>query len=96
MVYEMMHDLDLEIKHTGRDNIGGTVLNDRVVEYHEDAAEIRFRSLIHVADLETEPGHWSILLSLGELKELIADWSSHDYHSHDPICNTDASPILPR
>jgi hypothetical protein len=96
MVDETMHELGLEIKHTGRDNIGGTVVNDIVVEFDEEKPEIYFQSLIHLAHLEIAPGSESILLSWEAVRSLIAEWSSRDHHPHDPICNTDVSLVSNR
>jgi hypothetical protein len=93
MVYETMHELGLEIKHRGRDNIGGTVVNDIVVEFGEERPEIIFQSLIHLAHLEIAPGSESVLLPLEAVRSLIAEWSSQDHHTNDPICNTDVSLI---
>jgi hypothetical protein len=33
LVYEGMHELGLEIMHSGSDNIGGTIINDNDIEY---------------------------------------------------------------
>jgi hypothetical protein len=96
MVYQMMHELGLDIKHSGRDNIGGTVIKESAenLSFNEEAPEIFFQSLIHIARLEIdEPANPAILLPLGELKTTIANWASCDHHVHDSICNADASPV---
>jgi hypothetical protein len=94
LVYQVMHELGLEIKHSGRDNVGGTVIRDTARPcFNEKDAEIWFRSLIHAAGLETEPWARSPLKTLGDWRRLIADWASHDHHEHDPIYNTQSSSV---
>jgi hypothetical protein len=94
LVYQVMHELGLEIKHSGRDNIGGTVIGGTDgLCFNEQDAEICFRSLIHVARLESEPWTGPPLRSLNDLRALITRWASHDHHVHDPICNTQGSPV---
>jgi hypothetical protein len=89
----MMHDLNPEIKHSGRDNIGGTLMHDKVVEFTELRPEVDFRSLIHLAGLEIVSADQDlILMPLPEIKELLTEWASRDHHD-DPICNAAASPV---
>jgi hypothetical protein len=89
-----MHDLNLEINHSGRDNIGGTLIHDKVVEFTELRPEVYFRSLIHRAGLEIVPADQDlILIPLPEIKELLAEWASRDHHDDDPTCNAAASPV---
>jgi hypothetical protein len=92
LIFHVMHDLNLEIKHSGRDNIGGTLIHDKVVESTELRPEVYFRSLIHLAGLEIVPADQDlILMLLPEIKEVLAEWTSRNHHDDDPICNAAAS-----
>jgi hypothetical protein len=96
MVYQIMHELGLDIKHSGRDNIGGTVIKESAesLTLNEEPAELFLRSLIHIARLEIdEPEDPESLQPLADLQDAIAQWASHDHHAGDPICNADASPV---
>jgi hypothetical protein len=94
LVYAIMHELDLEIMHSGRDNINRTIINDNNIELTEGGTDVFFRSLIHLAHLEIDdPGEETMLLSLDGMKEVFVMWSTEDYHTYDPICNTDVSPV---
>jgi hypothetical protein len=92
MVHAMMHDLRLEIKHSWRENIGGTIVGDGHVCYEERVAETFFEFLIHIADLETSPGT-EILRSTREMRLRLSEWGIRDHHGFDPICRADASPV---
>jgi hypothetical protein len=44
LVYEVIHELDLEIKHSGRGNISGTIIDDNNIEFTDGGADVYFRS----------------------------------------------------
>jgi hypothetical protein len=44
LVYEVMHELGLEIKHSGRDNIGGTMIDDNNIEFTKARADVCLHS----------------------------------------------------
>jgi hypothetical protein len=94
LVDHAMHHLNLEIKHSSHDNIGGTLIHDKVVEFTELRPEVYFRSLIHLAGPEIVPAdQYLILMPLPEIKELLAEWAGWDHHDDDPICNAATSPV---
>jgi hypothetical protein len=91
LVYEAMHELDLEIKHSGRDNIGGTRIGDSACSFDPNPSEIWFQSLIHLTHLAIDPAPGLAILSLDEMGKLLREWSGQDHHASDPICKTDIS-----
>jgi hypothetical protein len=93
MVYEMMHDLGLEIKHSGRDNIGGTVIGPGPVEFDDQRAHLYHLALIRIAHLDFNHRPGLVVPSFDQMREIIAEWSRYDHHPTDPICNAVASPV---
>jgi hypothetical protein len=55
LVYQVMHELGLEVKHSYRDSIPAMVVTDVPVECTEEMREFHFQSLIHVAHLGVYP-----------------------------------------
>jgi hypothetical protein len=94
LIYHVMHDLNLEIQHSGGDKIGGTRIHDKVVEFTELRPEVDFRSLIHLVGLEIIPADQDlILMPLPETKEFLAEWPIRDHHDDDSICNAAGSQV---
>jgi hypothetical protein len=81
----IMHDLHLRIIHRGRDNIGGVVIGGGRPEFTEEMAELLFRSLVHLSDLELFPIEEAGLFTMDDLKCLLSEWLEHDHHGKDPI-----------
>jgi hypothetical protein len=52
LVAMTMHDLDLQIVHRGRDNVGGVVISGAPPQFEEATADMLFRSLIKLASLD--------------------------------------------
>jgi hypothetical protein len=89
-----MQELGLEMRHSGPDDIGGTIINNSIIKFSEGGADFHLRSLIHLAHLDIDdPEDGSMLRSLDEMKLVSVMWSAEDYHTYDPICNTNLSPV---
>jgi hypothetical protein len=80
----VIHDLNLSIRHRGRDNVGGTVIRGYGPTFVEVETERLFRSLIHVSSLAFDPAAGTDVLSMDELRCVLLEWSREDHHANDP------------
>jgi hypothetical protein len=81
----IMHDLDLRIVHRGRDNVGGVAIGGNPLAFTEEQPELLFQSLIRASHLELFPTNRTDLLTMGDLRNLLAEWLANDHHQKDPI-----------
>jgi hypothetical protein len=51
IVAEILHELDMDVDHAGRDNVGGVVISGDVPDWTEENAERLAKGLISLSDL---------------------------------------------
>jgi hypothetical protein len=93
VVYQVMQELGLEMKHNGRDNIGGTVLRGDEAALSEDIADVLTHSLIHLAHLDTDAMDESELMSADRIERIVEAWTRDNHHANDPVCKVPSSPV---
>jgi hypothetical protein len=81
---DVMHDLDLSMRHRGRDNVGGTLIGECRPRFAEGEPERFSRSLIRMSSLESSPAVETDVLPLDELRYILSGWSREDHHANDP------------
>jgi hypothetical protein len=83
LVARTIHELKIVVKHRGRDNVGGVVINGDLPLWDESVADRLYRSLVFQCNLEIvrqDPP----MLGKGDLLKIFGEWANRDHHDHDP------------
>jgi hypothetical protein len=85
LVAQTMHELNIAVKHRGRDNVGGVVITGAPPQWSEGIADCLYRSLIVNSGLEiVEVTRTGILPSCG-IRAILNEWLEYDHHDKDPV-----------
>jgi hypothetical protein len=80
LVARTLHDLNITVKHRGRDNIGGVVTTRDCPDWDESEADCLYHSVIVQAGLELEPPPDSVL-EREKLLKILCEWADRDHHA---------------
>jgi hypothetical protein len=83
LVARTMHELNIAVKHRGRDNVGGVVITGQCPRWDESEADRLYHSIIGMSGLKIlrPPGP---VLDTTALLEIFEEWVTRDHHAHDP------------
>jgi hypothetical protein len=98
IVAQTMHELNLIVKHRGRDNVGGVVITGSVPEWDEHCADNLCRSVIAQSGLGIGQVCLLDLLPREALLAILAGWAEQDHRDKDPAFHAtfDAKPANAR
>jgi hypothetical protein len=80
MVCLVMYELEITMKHRGRDNVGGVVIGDDPIQFEEMPENVHFlESIIELSSLACSDPTDENLLSLTEVTEqFVSSWANKD------------------
>jgi hypothetical protein len=80
----VLHELNLHPYIRDRDNIGGTIIGERLPNFSQDYADLLCRSLLAHASLHFDDPNELPLMKHKDLIEVLTDWSqNNDHHETD-------------